>query len=89
MMRSFDRQSASLAVVTVRETWRDDLHQYQTQMFETGDVDPIIAKRGPYDLDVTYTLEKNKEGQWQVTRMVLANERPAWQECTQDCVQWH
>ena len=87
--RSFDRQSDTLAVVTVRETWRDDLHQYQKEMFETGDVDPIIAKRGPYDLDVTYTLEKNKEGQWQVTRMVFANERPAWQKCTQDCVQWH
>jgi hypothetical protein len=40
------------------------------------------------DRFVKNPLEKNREGQWQVTRMVFANERPAWQKCTNNCVQW-
>jgi hypothetical protein len=75
--RSFDRQSGNLAVVTVRETWQDTLHEY------TGDWpgydEPAIGQRGPYTLDVTYTLEPDEAGRWSVTRVVYANEPPAWQ----------
>jgi hypothetical protein len=88
--RSFDRQSDTLAVVTVREAWRDQLHQYKDFMFTTGQADPIIAKRGPYDLEVTYTLEQNEIGGWEVTRLVYNNERPAWQPCATEleCMSW-
>jgi hypothetical protein len=78
--RSFDRQSEVLAVVTVRETWRDTLHAYE------GDWpywdEPAISARGPYDLDVTYVLELGETWQgpaWQVTQATYANEPPAWQ----------
>jgi hypothetical protein len=39
--------------------------------------EPAIAERGPYTLDVTYTLERY-DSTWQVTRAVYANERPGW-----------
>jgi hypothetical protein len=75
--RSFDLQSPDLAVVTVRETWNDTLYE---QVKELPDFDdPIIGHRGPYTLDVTYTLERGPDG-WRVTRVVLADEPPAWEE---------
>ena len=73
--RSFDRQTADRAVVTVRETWQDKLYGFQDYPGE-GDTEPL-AERGPYTLDVTYTLERG-EWQWLVTRIVYANEPPAW-----------
>jgi len=80
--RSFDRQSDTLAVVTVRETWQDTLYAYKGAQHpaETGDEHDLqaIGERGPYTLDVTYTLERQADGSWSVTRMVLANARPAW-----------
>ncbi|HOC21440.1 MAG TPA: DUF3160 domain-containing protein [Anaerolineae bacterium] len=80
--RSFDRQSDTLAVVTVRETWQDTLYAYKGAQHpaETGDEHDLqaIGERGPYTLDVTYTLEREADGSWSVTRMVLANARPAW-----------
>ncbi len=79
--RSFDRQSANLAVVTVRETWQDTLYAYSRAEHpaETGDESDMqeIGARGPYTLDVTYTLERVGEN-WIVTRIVVANARPAW-----------
>jgi hypothetical protein len=72
--RSFDRQSEDLAVVTVRETWQDWLYEFREYPGEGGEP---LAKRGPYTLDVTYTLERGEHG-WLVTRMVHANEPPAW-----------
>ncbi|HOT92305.1 MAG TPA: DUF3160 domain-containing protein [Anaerolineae bacterium] len=79
--RSFDRQSANLAVVTVRETWQDTLYAYSRDAHpaETGDEGDMkeIGQRGPYTLDVTYTLERTGED-WTVTRIVVANARPAW-----------
>ncbi len=74
--RSFDRQADDLAVVTVRETWQETLHEY------TGDWpsydDPPIGERGPYTLDVTYTLEPDEANRWTVTRVVYADEPPQW-----------
>lgn len=73
--RSFDRQAEDKAVVTMRETWLDKLYQFTDYPGEDGG-DPL-AERGPYILDVTYTLEQGKNG-WQVTNIVYANEPPAW-----------
>jgi hypothetical protein len=73
--RSFDRQTAGRAVVTVRETWLDKLYELRDYPGQ-GDTEPL-SERGPYTLDVTYTLERG-EWQWLVTRIVYANERPAW-----------
>ena len=74
--RSFDLQSPELAVVTVRESWQDTLYDQQGEMPE--ETDPIIGLRGPYTLDVTFTVEKI-DGVWQVTRVVLNSQPPAWQ----------
>jgi len=78
--RSFDRQSEDLAVVTVRETWQDALYEYDGSWPDY--VEEPTAQRGPYPLDVTYTLERiqGRDGPvWQVTRAVYANEPPNWQ----------
>jgi hypothetical protein len=79
--RSFDRQSEDLAVVTVRETWQDSLYEHQGN-WPTYYDDELVAQRGPYTLDVTYTLERVQEERgpiWRLTRVVYANEPPAWQ----------
>ncbi len=76
--RSFDRQSETLAVVTVRETWEDKLYPFEV---DPGDMEPLrdpINQRGPYTLDVTYTLELVDDA-WQITRVVYANEPPVWE----------
>jgi hypothetical protein len=67
-------------VVTVRETWSDTLHEYEGD-WPTYYEDRSIAERGPYTLDVAYTLERVEREQgaiWQVTRAVYANEPPDW-----------
>ncbi len=79
--RSFDLQSPDLAVVTVRESWQDTLYAYagDEHPAETGVEEDMqeLDTRGPYTLDVTYTLERGDEG-WTVTRIVAADERPTW-----------
>jgi hypothetical protein len=78
--RSFDLQSDTLAVVTVRETWQDWLYQ-PVEYFGDGEGEPL-AQRGPYTLDVTYTVEKGQNADmpdsWEVTNLVYANQPPAW-----------
>ena len=74
--RSFDLQAPDRAVVTVRETWQDTRYQRQGDYPEESD--PILGRRGPYPLDVTFTLEKT-DGIWQVTRVVLNSAPPPWQ----------
>jgi hypothetical protein len=74
--RSYDRQSEDLAVVTVRETWQDALYAFD-EYPGWGDTEPL-ARRGPYTLDVTYTLERGEDTRWRVTRIVYANEPPSW-----------
>lgn len=75
--RSFDLQAPDRVVVTVRETWEDALYAFQHL---PGDDEPLtdpIATRGPYTLDVTYTLQAD-DWVWQVTNVVYANEPPPW-----------
>lgn len=72
--RSYDQQSADLAVVTVREVWLD-------QMFEGEWPDyflPVVAQRGPYTIDAVYTLQPGEMG-WQVTNVVYQGEFPGWE----------
>jgi hypothetical protein len=76
--RSFDRQSDTLAVVTVRETWEDKLYPFDEFPGDGEELRDPINQRGPYMLDVTYTVEF-KDNQWLITRVVYANEPPAWE----------
>ena len=73
--RSFDRQSENLAVVTARETWHDALYEGIYPEYE----EEPVAERGPYTLDVTYTLEQAEPGRWWVTGVVYTSEPPPWQ----------
>jgi hypothetical protein len=78
--RSFDLQSPTKAVVTARETWSDTL--YGITLYSPEFEDPVVAHRGPYPLDATYTLELLDTGQgptWQVTNVVYASEPPAFE----------
>jgi hypothetical protein len=78
--RSFDLQSSTLAVVTAHETWQDTL--YALGEYSPGD-DAVVAQRGPYSLDVTYTLELADTDQgrmWKVTNVVYAQQPPAFPE---------
>jgi hypothetical protein len=75
--RSFDRQSEESAVVTVRETWQDKLYKFNEYPGGLEDESPV-AERGPYTLDVTYTLASDEDYGWIVTRVVYANEPPGW-----------
>ena len=72
--RSFDRQAADRAIVTVRETWQDKLYAFDD--YPGGGGEPL-AQRGPYGLDVTYGLERD-ESRWLVATITYAHERPSW-----------
>lgn len=79
--RSFDRQASTLAVVTVRETWQDTLYGFSGDCY--GDCDnqqQVQGRRGPYTLDVTYTLTASPDSYtgWYVSQVVIANQPPAW-----------
>jgi hypothetical protein len=74
--RSIDLQAPDLVVVTVRETWDDTLYNAVNDYPDFDDT--VAGHRGPYTLDVTYTLQKGEAG-WQVTNVVLANQPPAWE----------
>lgn len=76
--RSFDLQAEDRVVVTVRETWEDSLYPFEEAPGDAEDLRDPIARRGPYTLDVTYTLQ-NVEGQWQIANVVYANEPPSWE----------
>jgi hypothetical protein len=80
--RSFDRQAADLAVVTLRETWQDILYRYERDehpYYTEDESDMIeIGRRGPYTIDITYTLKQNENAGWVVTRIVEKEVRPGW-----------
>ena len=73
--RSFDQQAEHKAVATVRETWQDKLYNFTETMPTSTNL--AIGERGPYPLDVTYTVEF-LDGYWQVTNAVYANQPPDW-----------
>lgn len=80
--RSFDQQSPTLAVVTAHETWQDTLNGLTD--YSPAEDDPVVAQRGPYGLDVTYTLEMVDAGNgqapaWQVTNVVFAQGPPPFE----------
>ena len=77
--RSFDIQAEDLVVVTVRETWEDALYNFQEMPGDEWPPTDPIARRGPYALDVTYTLAR-QEDQWQIANVVFNNKPPAWTE---------
>ncbi|MCZ7553802.1 MAG: hypothetical protein M5U05_14655 [Anaerolineales bacterium] len=71
--RSFDLESQTRAIVTARETWKDQMFTYGT--------DNLIGERGPYTLDVTYILEYGGDANfpnWKVVQATYANQPPAW-----------
>jgi len=77
--RSFDLQSPTRAIVTVREIWKDQLFAYSGD-YPNHD-EPVLDERGPYQLDVTYVLELVQESQWSywdVVQLVQNNSAPAW-----------
>ena len=91
---SVEWPSASQAVVTVRETWRDFLVQYSGDQpfawFTPGGptADPVTARRGPYTVDVRYSLEYPAADclssryypcyYWRITRFEELTPRPEW-----------
>jgi hypothetical protein len=77
--RSFDLQSPTKAVVTTRETWKDQLFGYSGD--SPGYDEQPISERGPYTLDVTYVLEQKQESWglvWEVTQVLYSNQPPGW-----------
>jgi len=74
--RSFDFETEERAIVTARETWLDQLFEY-TDDYPSYYGDTLVAERGPYELDVTYTLER-EDGGLVVTNVVYQTEPPAW-----------
>ncbi len=79
--RSFDMKDAKTAIVTTRETWRGELHKNGAT---TDDEGPKIAERGPYTIDVTYTITYGPstydatKNEWNVTNVVSASTLPDW-----------
>ncbi len=73
-LRSCDRQTPDQAVITVRETWQDELYGFTDYPGGGGE---SSGRRGPYTLDVTYKLERGERG-WQVTQATYTNEPPGW-----------
>ncbi len=72
--RSFDLQSSTRAVVTVRETWKDQLFSYPGA--NPNYDEKAISERGPYSLDVTYVLEyvtDTNNPYWKVAQAQYAN----------------
>jgi hypothetical protein len=74
--RSFDFQSPTVAVVSVRESWQDKLYTY-TQGYPTYSDDALTGERGPYTLDAVYTLEF-RDGYWEVVSVVYNSAPPNW-----------
>jgi len=73
---SFDFQDANHATVAVRERWTDTL--YQGDYFQPEP--PVVGVRPPYETVVTYTLERQSDQNWQITRIVLNPDPPAWEQ---------
>lgn len=79
--RSFDFEDAGNAIVTTRERWSDELYRgspYFGEQQQRGEPERI-GVRPPYELDVTYTLQRQGDT-WLITRIVLDPPAPpAWE----------
>ncbi len=75
--RSVDMKNATTAIVTTRETWRGELYNESPN---GPDEDGMkVAERGPYTVDVTYTLTYDtKLKAWGVTNLVVNGKLPDW-----------
>ena len=74
--RSFDFETEERAIITAREIWMDQLFEY-TDEYPTYYGDTLVGERGPYEVDVTYTLERD-DGRWVVTNTVYQTQPPGW-----------
>jgi hypothetical protein len=78
--RSFDLQSQTRAVVTASETWQDTLYALQEWSPEMDDA--VLAERGPYTLEATYSLDLVNEGQgplWMVKDVTYVQSPPPFE----------
>jgi hypothetical protein len=79
---SVERLDEAQAIVTVRETWQDFLVQYEGDdpfaWYRNNQPEPVAGRRGPYTIDVRYTMEYMPGVTWQVTALEELNPRPAW-----------
>jgi hypothetical protein len=74
---SFDLQSQQEAVVTVVETWQDQI--FNGEYPDIGG--EVFSERGPYTFTVQYTLTYTGETSWQpweVTQVVYSGLVPEW-----------
>ena len=74
---SFDVQSKQKAVVTVQETWLDQIFNKEYP----GDGGDVIAERGPYQLTAQYVLEYSEGTSWQpwtVAQVTYTASPPEW-----------
>jgi hypothetical protein len=72
---SFDLQDATHAIVTTRETWRDERYQMGADPYLPG---TLVATRPEYTIGVIYHLVQGDDG-WLVSQALVQGERPAWQ----------
>ncbi|OGO36660.1 MAG: hypothetical protein A2W35_20965 [Chloroflexi bacterium RBG_16_57_11] len=81
-------------IVTVRETWSDCLVTYLGSdpfaWYDSGQPEPVTARRGPYTVDVSYELEPLGEActpdpkgtdcyTWRIVRFKELTEHPGWE----------
>jgi hypothetical protein len=75
---SHDFESEERAIATVREVWDDKLYEG-----EYPDIDsPVLGQRGPYSLDVTYTIQRFPSDfgpRWEVVSASYSQPMPEWQ----------
>lgn len=73
---SFDFQDERHATVATRERWSDEL--YEGTPADMGGTPTKIGARGPYETNVTYTMERAEDGRWTITEIVTRPEPPPW-----------
>ena len=76
-MQSFDVQSSQKAVVTVEETWKDQI--FNGEYPEPGG--EAVSERGPYTLTAQYVLTYIPENSWQpwtVEQVTYSGNPPEW-----------
>jgi hypothetical protein len=74
---AFDLQSETKAVVTVFETWRDQIFNGEYPDFGAE----LVSERGPYTITAQYTLELTGETSWQpweVVQVAYSGQLPEW-----------